>query len=73
MTLGAYVTTISDAPSCAVTYNLHSDDSRGVIYSCNIFIKQATGLTLSLLVPLTIKYVLRFKLIVAGSTDNEFK
>jgi hypothetical protein len=27
---------VSDAPSCAVTYDCHSDDSRGVIYGTGI-------------------------------------
>jgi hypothetical protein len=30
MTLGALLTTVSDAPSCGVTYNGNSDDSWGV-------------------------------------------
>ncbi len=34
--------TASDAPSCGITYDHHSDDSRGVIYDCNVFIIQAT-------------------------------
>ncbi len=38
------LTTVSDAPSCGITYNHHFDDSRGVIYGCNIFIILATGL-----------------------------
>jgi hypothetical protein len=42
MTLGALLTTVSDAPSCGVTHNSHSDDSRGVIDNHNIFIIQAT-------------------------------
>jgi hypothetical protein len=36
------LTIVSDAPSCGVTYNRHSDDSRGVIYNLNIFVIQAT-------------------------------
>jgi hypothetical protein len=32
---------ISDAPSCGVTYNHHSDDSRRYIYDYNIIIRQA--------------------------------
>ncbi len=35
------VTIISDVPSCVVTYSCHSDNSRGIIYDCNIFIVQA--------------------------------
>jgi hypothetical protein len=35
--------TIRDAPSCGITYDRHSDDSRGVIYICNVYIIQATG------------------------------
>jgi len=34
---------VSDAPYCGVTYNRHSDDSRGIIYDRNMFIVQATG------------------------------
>jgi hypothetical protein len=34
---------LSDAPSCGVTHELHSDDSRGVIYIRNMFIIEATG------------------------------
>jgi hypothetical protein len=34
--------TVSDAPSCGITYDHHSDYSGGVIYDCNIFIIQAT-------------------------------
>jgi hypothetical protein len=34
--------TLSEAPSCVVTYNHNSDDSRDVIYNRNIFILQAT-------------------------------
>jgi hypothetical protein len=37
------ITIVSDAPNCGVTYNHHSDDTRGVIYDCNMFIVQATG------------------------------
>ncbi len=35
--------TISNAPSCGVTYDRHSDNSRGAVYDCNIFIVKATG------------------------------
>jgi hypothetical protein len=42
MTLVVQLTTVSDAPSCGITYGHHSDDSRGVIYDRNVFIKQAT-------------------------------
>ncbi len=35
--------TISDTPSFGITYDCHSNDSRGVIYDLNIFIIQATG------------------------------
>ncbi len=42
-----WVMIISDAPSCNVTYNHHSDDSRGVIYTCNKFRVQATYTRLS--------------------------
>jgi hypothetical protein len=35
--------TISDAPSCGITYNCHSDDSRGINYDCNICIIKAKG------------------------------
>jgi len=38
--------TISDAPSCGITYNHHSDYLRGVVYDGNIFIIQVPGLTL---------------------------
>ncbi len=34
--------TVSDAPSCGIICNCHSDESRGVIYSHNIFIVQGT-------------------------------
>jgi hypothetical protein len=34
----------SDAQSCGITYDHHSDDSRGIIDDCNVFIKQATDL-----------------------------
>jgi hypothetical protein len=27
------MTIVSDAPSCGVTYDCHSDDSRGVIFA----------------------------------------
>jgi len=37
-----YSSSAIDAPSCGITYGHHSDDSRGVIYDRNIFIKQAT-------------------------------
>ncbi len=40
MTLGAQLTTVSDAPSCGITNDHHSDNSRGVIYNRNIFIIQ---------------------------------
>ncbi len=33
---------MSDAPSCGVTYDCHSDDSSGVTYDRNMFIVQAT-------------------------------
>ncbi len=39
------MTTVSDAPSCGVTYDCHPDDSRGVIYDRSIFIIQATGVS----------------------------
>jgi len=32
-------TIVSDAPNCGITH----DESRGIIYDCNISIKQATG------------------------------
>ena len=35
------ITIIRDTPSCGVTYDCHSDDSRGIIYNHNIFIIQA--------------------------------
>ncbi len=35
--------TISDAPSCGVTYDSNSDNFKGVIYDCNIFIIPATA------------------------------
>ncbi len=35
--------TLSDALSCGITYDRHSDDSRGVIYYRNIFQMLATG------------------------------
>ncbi len=38
---------MSDAASCGVTYNCHSDDSVSVIYDRNIFIMQATDLTIT--------------------------
>jgi hypothetical protein len=34
--LGAYFTTTSDAPSCGINNDRHSDDSEGVIYDHNI-------------------------------------
>ncbi len=33
---------VSDAPSCGVTYDCHSDDSSGFTYDRNMFIVQAT-------------------------------
>jgi hypothetical protein len=39
--------TINGTPSCGITYNCHSGDSRDIIYNCNIFIIQATGVTSS--------------------------
>jgi hypothetical protein len=42
-TLGAQLTTVRNAPSCGITYDPHSDNSRGVIYDHNIFILQAPG------------------------------
>jgi hypothetical protein len=38
----ASITIVSDAPNCGVTYNRHSDDFKGIIYDCNMFIAQAT-------------------------------
>jgi hypothetical protein len=35
------LTTVSDAPSCGITYNRRSDDCRGVIYGRNIFMMEA--------------------------------
>ncbi len=35
------ITIVSDAPNCGITYNCHSDYSRGVIYDHNVFIVQA--------------------------------
>jgi hypothetical protein len=37
--------TVSDAPSCGITHNCYSGNSRGVIYDRNIFIIQARGAT----------------------------
>ncbi len=37
----------SDAPRCGITYDHHSDDSRGVTYNHNIFITQTPCLSLS--------------------------
>ncbi len=37
----------SDAPSCGITYDHHSDYSRGVIYNLNVFITQTPCLSLS--------------------------
>jgi hypothetical protein len=34
---------VGDATAWSITYDRHSDDSRGVIYNRNTFIKQATG------------------------------
>ncbi len=36
------MTTVSDVPSCGITYDHYSDNSRGVIYNCNIFVVHAT-------------------------------
>ncbi len=33
---------VSDAPSCGVTYDRHSDDSRGIIYDRTMFMVQDT-------------------------------
>ncbi len=33
---------LNDAPSCGITYNCHSDKSRGIISNHNMFILQAT-------------------------------
>jgi len=35
--------TVSDAPSCGITYNHHSDNARCVIYNSNIYVTQATN------------------------------
>jgi hypothetical protein len=34
---------VSDAPSCGVTFDRNSDDSRDIIYNRNIFLIKATG------------------------------
>ncbi len=34
---------VNDAPSCGITYDCHSDDSRGIIYDSIMFIIQGTG------------------------------
>ncbi len=39
----ASIIIVSDAPSCVITYGHYSDDSRGIIYDCIMFIVQATG------------------------------
>ncbi len=36
------ITIVSDAPRCGATYDCHSDNPRGVIYSCIVFIVKAT-------------------------------
>jgi hypothetical protein len=46
---------ISDAPSCGVTWDQHSDESRGIIYDRNMFIVRATDRAL------TIKHFLEVK------------
>jgi hypothetical protein len=43
--------TFSDAPSCGVTYDPYSDNSRGAIYNRNIFIMDTlSGITLGVVV-----------------------
>jgi hypothetical protein len=34
---------VGDATTWSITYDRHSDNSRGVIYDCNNFIIQETG------------------------------
>ncbi len=34
---------MSDTPGSGITYDHHSDDSKGIIYDRNMFIVQATG------------------------------
>jgi hypothetical protein len=38
------MTIVSDATTWSITYEHHSDNFRGVIYVCNIFVIQATEL-----------------------------
>ncbi len=42
------ITIMNDAPNCGITYDHHSDDSRGIICDLNMFIVQATDLTTDL-------------------------
>ncbi len=43
------ITIVSDPPNCGITYNCHSDYSRGVIYDHNVFIVQATEFTANIM------------------------
>jgi hypothetical protein len=62
MTLGTYndtstvirMTIVSDTTTWSITYNHHSDDSRDVIYDCNIFLNQATDYSAILVVVVTV-------------------
>jgi len=50
----------SDTPSCGITDDCHSDDSRGVIYDCNILIIQASQwFNLNLLKKINVKKSLK--------------
>jgi hypothetical protein len=37
------ITITYDAPSCGITYDHYSDESRGINYDRNVFVVQSTG------------------------------
>jgi hypothetical protein len=39
----ARMMTVGDATTWSVNYDCYSNDFRGIIYNCNMFIIQATG------------------------------
>jgi len=53
-------TLVSYDPSCGVTYDHHSDDSRGLIYDRNIFIIHDTDLVSNVTMVLVTKFVARY-------------
>jgi len=65
---------MSDTPSCGITCNRHSDESRDIIYYCNLIIVLAIGQTFISFLVIAITLVYYFELQFAhGPNLKNFK